>query len=71
MYPFILKYRQVVINAVIFIFLIFASFGFHEDFFLGAAAGAALIALGASIGDLKSKRNEKELSEEKMSIIND
>lgn len=70
MYPFILKYRHVIINAAIFIFLLLASFDFHKDFFLGAASGAVLIALGESIGDLKRKRNEKELSEEKMSVIN-
>ena len=71
MYPFILKYRQVITTAAIFIFLLFASFDFHKDFFLGAATGAVLVALVENIGDLKGKKNEKKLGKEKMSVIND
>lgn len=59
MYLFILKYRQIITNVVILTFLLFATFGFHKDFFLGASCGAVLIALGASIGDLKLKEMKK------------
>lgn len=69
MYSFILKYKQVIINAVIFVFLILISIGFHKDFFLGAASGAVLVTLGESIGNLKRKKNENVLNEEKISVI--
>ncbi len=71
MYRFILKYRQVIFNAAIFIFLLLASMDFHKDFFHGAALGAVLMALGESIGNLKRKRNKNELNEINISVINE
>lgn len=41
-----LKYRRVIINALILIALVFISADFHTDFLLGAAAGAVLIKPG-------------------------
>ncbi len=58
MYELMLKYKRVIINAFILIALIFASADFHRDFFLGTAAGAVLISLGESIGNLRSEKNE-------------
>jgi hypothetical protein len=55
MYSFILKYRQIILNAAVFIFLLFASSGFYREFFMGAACGAVAIALGESITDVKKR----------------
>ena len=56
MYSFILKYRQIILNAAIFIFLLLASSGVYRDFFIGAACGVVAIALGESITDVKKKK---------------
>ena len=71
MYRFITKYKAVIMNAIIFIALILGSIDFYKDFFLSAAAGAMLIKLGESIGDLKREKNENGLSEEKVPVINE
>ncbi len=71
MYRLMLKYRQVLINALILIALIFISADFHKDFFLGAASGAVLISLGESIGNLKRKKIEDESGEESILVTNE
>ncbi len=70
MYPFILKYKQVIINALLFIFIILAIFNFHKDFFLGAASCIALITLGESIGNLKREKYMNNVNEEEIKVIN-
>ena len=71
MYRLMLKYKQVIINALILIALILISADFHKDFFLGAASGAVLISLGESIGNLKREKNKDKSGEEKISVINE
>lgn len=56
MYSFILKYRQIILNAAVFIFLLFASSGFYTDFFIGAACGVMAAVLGESLNDVKKKK---------------
>lgn len=64
MYAFLIKYKQVVINSLLLLFLILAGIGFARDFFLGAASGAVFVMLGESIGHLKkSKQQERESDE--------
>ncbi|MEO9020673.1 MAG: hypothetical protein ABI237_13640 [Ginsengibacter sp.] len=70
MYRLVLKYKRVIINALILIALILISVDFHKSFFLGVASGAVLINLGESIGNLKRNKDEEESDEEKMLIIN-
>ncbi len=69
MYSFILKYRQIILNAAVFIFLLLASSGVYRDFFIGAACGVVAIALGESINDVKEKRNLRKGDE--MCCINE
>lgn len=63
MYSFILKYRQIILNAAVFIFLLFASSGFYRDFFIGASCGVVAIALGKSINDVKKKKEVEKRDE--------
>jgi hypothetical protein len=58
MYKLMLKYKRVIINAIILVASIFVSTDFHKDFLLGAAAAAVLISLGESIGNLRIEKNE-------------
>ena len=57
LYRLMLKYRRVIINALILIAMVFISADFYTDFFLGAAAGAVLIKSGEIIGNLKKEKN--------------
>jgi hypothetical protein len=69
MYSFILKYRQIILNAAIFIFLLLASLDFYRDFFIGAACGVVAIVLGESINDVKKKKEVEKRDE--MCYINE
>lgn len=64
MYAFLIKYKQVVINSLLLLFLILASIGFARDFFLGAASGAVLVMLGESIAYLKKSKQQKRETDE-------